>query len=190
MSTDKTSEIDQIMSDIQKLRDQLQLINEQSKLAMIEMSNLSRKIKQTGRFPNISRRSDDIMQDNSIFNEQVYSSDIQSVLQVESYTFGPYTLNTRMRELEGKGVRTKLTQKEMFLLAIFAANINTFVDRDFCLNAIWRENSYLKSRSMDVYICKIRNLIQDEQVNLVNRHGKGYILLVSTDEQTRNVIGG
>lgn len=188
MSFERSSEIDQILGDIQKMRDQLQLINEQSKLGLIELSNLTRKIKQSGKFNVSARKFDEISE--GLFNEQVYSSDIQRVIQVESYSFGPFTLNTRMRELTGNGKRIKLTQKEMFLMAIFAANINTFVDRDFCLNAIWRENSYLKSRSMDVYICKIRNLIQHDNVNLVNRHGKGYILLVTNEDAPRNVIGG
>jgi DNA-binding response OmpR family regulator len=43
---------------------------------------------------------------------------------------------------------------------------------------IWGENTYFNARSMDVYITKLRkHLKDDETVQIMNIHGKGYKLV-------------
>jgi DNA-binding winged helix-turn-helix (wHTH) protein len=107
---------------------------------------------------------------------------MRDLLRSKIYQIGLYTLNTETSLLTFKDDTRRLTRKELFLLTIFAANINVFIERDFCLTAIWAENNPFNSRSMDVYICKIRKYLQyDENINLVNRHGQGYILLVGPE---------
>lgn len=183
------NEIGRLSSDIQRLKETILRFNEQNKEVVVELNNLNRRVKQLSKMAFSAPRREDNWSPAYELTNQIYSNELIKVLQKETYEIGPYELNTRTRELLGKGEIIKLTTKEMFLLAIFAANVNTFVDREFCLNAIWRETSYMKSRSMDVYICKIRNYLNDDDVNLVNRHGKGYILLVS-DFGPGNIIGG
>ncbi|MFM2293407.1 MAG: hypothetical protein RIS29_3220 [Bacteroidota bacterium] len=183
------NEIDRLSSDIQRLKETILRFNEQNKEVVVELNNLNRRVKQLSKMTFSTSRREETWSPAYELTNQIYSNELIKVLQKETYEIGPYELNTRTRELIGKGEIVKLTTKEMFLLAIFAANVNVFVDREYCLNAIWRETSYMKSRSMDVYICKIRNYFNDDDVNLVNRHGKGYILLVS-DLGPGNIIGG
>jgi DNA-binding response OmpR family regulator len=178
-----------LSSDIQRLKETILRFNEQNKEVVVELNNLNRRVKQLSKMTFSTSRREETWSPAYELTNQIYSNELIKVLQKETYEIGPYELNTRTRELIGKGEIVKLTTKEMFLLAIFAANVNVFVDREYCLNAIWRETSYMKSRSMDVYICKIRNYFNDDDVNLVNRHGKGYILLVS-DLGPGNIIGG
>jgi len=183
------TEISRLSADILRLKETILSFNEQNKEVIVELNNLNRRVKQLSKMAFTSPRKEESWSPAYELTNQIYSNDLIKVLQKETYEIGPYELNTRTRELIGKGEIVKLTTKEMFLLAIFAANVNVFVDREFCLNAIWRETSYMKSRSMDVYICKIRNYLNDDDVNLVNRHGRGYILLVS-NFGPGNVIGG
>jgi len=52
------------------------------------------------------------------------------------------------------------------------------LERKFLLEAIWDENNYFNGRSMDVYLCKLRKLLaEDDRLNIVNIHGKGYKLI-------------
>lgn len=133
-------EIDRLDADIQKIRYQLQQITEYSKEIVTDLNNITRRVKHLSKLPSPTPQKPTNWYTEPKFNDQIYSSDLQRILQVESYPIGAYVLNTRLRVLEGHGEVLKLTQKEMFLMAIFAANVNVFVDREFCLNVIWREN--------------------------------------------------
>jgi len=95
-----------------------------------------------------------------------------------SYTVGAYTVDVQKRMLTFKGESKKLTNKESQLLALFAANANEFLDRKYTLKTIWKDDNYYNARSMDVYICKLRKLLQDDpDVIIINIHGKGYKLI-------------
>ena len=48
------------------------------------------------------------------------------------------------------------------------------------LTTIWKDDNYYNSRSMDVYICKLRKLLsKDPNITIINIHGKGYRIIVS-----------
>lgn len=74
--------------------------------------------------------------------------------------------------------KQKLTTKEADLLLLLCDNRNDVLDRNLALNKVWGDDNYFNSRSMDVYIAKLRKYLkQDPQVELVNVHGKGFKLL-------------
>ena len=75
--------------------------------------------------------------------------------------------------------QTKLTTKENELLALLCAHSNEILQRDFALKTIWIDDNYFNARSMDVYITKLRkHLKDDDQIEIINIHGKGYKLIV------------
>lgn len=107
---------------------------------------------------------------------------LKNLLKVSSYKVGTFSVDVPTRMLIRNGAATKLTTKESLLLILFAANANTFLDRKTALKMIWKDDNYYNSRSMDVYICKIRKLLsEDENVHIVNIHGKGYKLICPVD---------
>lgn len=72
----------------------------------------------------------------------------------------------------------KLTTKENDLLLLLFSNRFDVLDRSYALNKIWGDDSYFNSRSMDVYIAKLRKyLSRDPQLQIVNIHGKGFKML-------------
>jgi len=69
----------------------------------------------------------------------------------------------------------RLTKKENQLLKQLISNKNNIVKRDDLLNSIWGEVSYQNSRSMDVYISKIRKMIAPEsKISIINYHSTGF----------------
>lgn len=73
---------------------------------------------------------------------------------------------------------TKLTTKESDLLRLLCLNANKVLERNYALKTIWVDDNYFNARSMDVYITKLRkHLRQDETVEIINVHGKGYKLI-------------
>jgi DNA-binding response OmpR family regulator len=73
----------------------------------------------------------------------------------------------------------KLTTKENQLLQMLVKNENEILDRQATLRAIWGDDNYFNGRSMDVYIAKLRKLLkEDEAIEIMNVHGKGFKLIV------------
>ena len=54
------------------------------------------------------------------------------------------------------------------------------LSREIALNKIWRDDSYFASRSMDVYIAKLRKYLSlDPKIEIINIHGEGFRLVVN-----------
>ena len=118
-----------------------------------------------------------------IENERILLNELdenlKKLMYVPVYQLGAYTFDVGTRELSFKGEVTKLTRKETYLFVLFAANKSVMLDRRYILTTIWKDDNYYNSRSMDVYICKLRKLLsKDPQITIVNIHGKGYRLVV------------
>ena len=73
----------------------------------------------------------------------------------------------------------KLSPKENELLKMLVLNLNDLLPRDIALNKIWRDDNYFTSRSMDVYIAKLRKYLEtDNKIKIINIHGEGFRLTV------------
>ena len=94
------------------------------------------------------------------------------------YRIGSFTFDTQKQILSREGISVKLTTKESELLRLLCAHANEILQRDYALKTIWIDDSYFNARSMDVYITKLRkHLKDDENVEIINIHGKGYKLI-------------
>jgi len=97
-----------------------------------------------------------------------------AVLSIGGFRFDP-----QARTLERRGDKRSLTQKESDLLLLFARHRNEVLERDTAMRAIWGAEGYFISRSMDVYISKLRKLLAgDPGVEIRNVHGRGFKLVV------------
>lgn len=98
---------------------------------------------------------------------------------LDQFQFSNTLFNAITQTLTINGVNTDLTSKESELLRMLCSRINEVVPRDEALNAIWGNDSYFNGRSMDVFISKLRKMLSaDEQVEIMNVHGKGFKLVV------------
>ena len=98
----------------------------------------------------------------------------------KEFDIGKYHFNYVTQTLSFDGQSQKLTSKEADLLKLLCINTNNILDRTFALNTIWHDDSYFNSRSMDVYIAKLRKYLkEDPKVEILNIHGKGFKLLVN-----------
>ncbi len=92
------------------------------------------------------------------------------------YEFSFYKYNSKFRELRFKNDKPiKLSPKEGKLLSLLLDNINDLTSREEALIKIWNDDNYFTSRSMDVYVTKIRKyLSRDSRIKIENIHGKGF----------------
>ncbi|MBX2846362.1 MAG: response regulator transcription factor [Saprospiraceae bacterium] len=96
----------------------------------------------------------------------------------ETFTIGAFHFNTISYELKHHDISKKLTHKEAALLTMLAGSANQAVERKHILLNIWDDDSFFHSRSLDVYIKKLRNyLAVDPSVEIVTLKGIGYRLV-------------
>jgi len=97
------------------------------------------------------------------------------------FTIGNFHLNSKLRFLTYKGGETtKLSPKENELLRLLALHENDLMPRELALTKIWRDDNYFTSRSMDVYIAKLRKYLKvDDKVEILNIHGEGFRLVIN-----------
>jgi DNA-binding response OmpR family regulator len=73
-----------------------------------------------------------------------------------------------------------MTQREAQILQLLAENKNNVVRREAILSRFWNtEDDYFASRSLDVFVNKLRKVLADEpKINLKTVRGIGLQLLV------------
>jgi len=96
------------------------------------------------------------------------------------FQIGDFHLNSKLRFLTYKNEEPiKLSPKECELLKMLALHENDLMPRELALTKIWRDDNYFTSRSMDVYIAKLRKYLKpDPNVEIINIHGEGFRLAV------------
>ncbi|WP_369047553.1 response regulator transcription factor [Tenacibaculum sp. UWU-22] len=107
--------------------------------------------------------------------------DLETTVDTEQFEFtiGKFDFNSKLRHLSFEGAEPqKLSPKESKLLRMLAIHKNDLMPRELALTKIWRDDNYFTSRSMDVYIAKLRKYLkQDPSVEILNIHGEGFRLI-------------
>jgi DNA-binding response OmpR family regulator len=95
------------------------------------------------------------------------------------YNFGKYHYIPRLRELTIGKQTMKLTPKEGELLRLLCAHKSDILMRDDALKKVWGSANMFNSRSMDVYVAKLRKYLdKDDKVEIKNVHGSGFRLVI------------
>lgn len=75
------------------------------------------------------------------------------------------------------GVSHRLSLREHQLLTMLLGGAGAVVQRQEILMAIWGDDSFFNSRSLDVYVRKLRQLFEeDAAVQIVTLRGRGYLM--------------
>ena len=106
---------------------------------------------------------------------------VEPVDDTFEFSLSDFRFNSKLRFIKYKdGESIKLSPKESQLLRLLVLHINDLLPREVALNKIWRDDNYFTSRSMDVYIAKLRKFLSaDKKVQILNIHGEGFRLFTS-----------
>ncbi len=98
---------------------------------------------------------------------------------VFEFQFSAFSFNSKLRFISYNDQKPiKLSPKESQLLKLLVLHVNDLLPREVALNKIWRDDNYFTSRSMDVYIAKLRKYLSaDKKVQILNIHGEGFRLV-------------
>ncbi len=94
-------------------------------------------------------------------------------------TIGKYTCDFSKQKLQYENdPEILLTYKEAQLLNLLYQNKNELTDKNLILDKLWGSDDFFNSRSMDVFISKLRKkLSKDESIEIINLRGYGYKLV-------------
>jgi len=133
---------------------------------------------------------------NKPFDSEVLLMKIKAIMQRKSsevkaentkfeFQIGKFNLNSKLRFLTFEDDEPiKLSPKENELLKMLALYENDLMPREVALTKIWRDDNYFTSRSMDVYIAKLRKYLKtDENVEILNIHGEGFRLVIKNKDK-------
>lgn len=110
----------------------------------------------------------------AIYSGRTTEPDIMDKIILGKYEYCP-----ALFELIGPAGTIKLSHRDTQILNILCANRNHITDRKNLLLSVWGDDSFFNSRTLDVYIRKIRqHLKDDEAISLQTLKGKGYLFLV------------
>jgi DNA-binding response OmpR family regulator len=102
-----------------------------------------------------------------------------SIQSAVSEIIGQYTFYITKQELWFNGsLSGKLSHRENELLTLLIQNKNQVLDRKAVLLKLWGDDNFFNTRTMDVFITKLRkHLQQDPSVEIINMRGVGYKLI-------------
>ncbi len=96
---------------------------------------------------------------------------------------GNYTFDSKLREIKINGVKQLLSPKESALLKLLCEHKNELLSREIALKKIWGDDGYFTTRSMDVFITRLRKYLRDDpSIEIRNIHGSGFIMSLNNEE--------
>lgn len=112
-------------------------------------------------------------------NNQVKRTNVYTIPQNQDIDFGVFRLSVNRYELSSPSALHKLSAREKDILQFLVTSANRIVDRRDLLLSVWGDDSFFNSRTLDVYIRKLRNLLaEDTNIEIVTLKAKGYLFLV------------
>jgi two-component system alkaline phosphatase synthesis response regulator PhoP len=92
----------------------------------------------------------------------------------EIIVVGDLKLNLISKHLEIKKEGIILTKKEFEILSLLIQNPQRLFTREEILEKVWKDESYVLERTVDVHVARLRKKLNKYSVYITNRSGYGY----------------
>jgi two-component system, OmpR family, response regulator len=100
-------------------------------------------------------------------------------IEQAEYKVGAFRYNYRLRALTLNDQTITLSPKEAELLKMLCTAKDGLISRKDALLGIWGNDNYFTTRSMDVFMARLRKYLKaDPDIEIINIHGNGYRIVV------------
>lgn len=107
----------------------------------------------------------------------------ESPYREQKFTIGDYIFDYSRQELIWNNERWRITEKENEVLRLLCLHQDQILRRDDAVASIYGKHDYFLGRSFDVFISRIRKLLQkDPRISIENVFKVGFILSVSSEQ--------
>jgi DNA-binding response OmpR family regulator len=108
-------------------------------------------------------------------SRNILNMDANKNVPDEILEFEDLKLNLTQKNLFIKDKEIILTKREFELLKLFLRYRNVVLSREQLAEEVWKEESFIQGRTIDVNITRLRKKIKPYDRNLITRQGYGYI---------------
>ena len=99
--------------------------------------------------------------------------------EIENYQVGKFTFESKSYKLISLSETISLTERESELLKYFLENKNVVLKREQILKQLWGDDDYFMGRSLDVFISRLRKILnQEKNITIENLHGIGFKFVI------------
>ncbi|MCO5235750.1 MAG: response regulator transcription factor [Chitinophagaceae bacterium] len=110
-----------------------------------------------------------------IENALRYRNEQNAAEPKDAIVMGGYLFNPHRQTLTHNNEEKKLSFRESELLRLLYENRERIIDRKDILNVLWGSDSFFNSRTLDVYITKLRGYLKkDPALEIITVKGFGY----------------
>jgi DNA-binding response OmpR family regulator len=103
----------------------------------------------------------------------------ESADQRQMYEVGNFHFDSRLRTLKLGNSIQPLSPKESALLKMLCNAKDGILTRHDALQQIWGKEDYFTTRSMDVFMARLRKYLKpDPAIEIINIHGNGFRLVI------------
>ncbi|MGN6492464.1 MAG: response regulator transcription factor [Agriterribacter sp.] len=107
-------------------------------------------------------------------NNSVQAAEVKDEIRIGEFVFNPHR-----QTLVNKEEERKLSFRESELLRLLYENRERVIDRKDILNVLWGSDSFFNSRTLDVYITKLRGYLKsDNSLEIITVKGIGYRFVI------------
>lgn len=100
--------------------------------------------------------------------------------ELEEVKVGRYTFNMLRQTLHHPNEQRKLSYRESELLRLLYENRDKILERSEILTLLWGSDSFFNSRTLDVYVTKLRGYLKhDPDIEIITIKGIGYRFVMS-----------
>jgi two-component system, OmpR family, response regulator len=102
--------------------------------------------------------------------------------EISEFGIGKFRFNAGLRTLTFEGHSQVLSPKESELLKMMCLAAGGVLSRKDALNRIWGNEDYFTTRSMDVFIARLRKYLKkDPAIEIINIHGNGFRMNINPE---------
>lgn len=107
-------------------------------------------------------------------DETAKSKEQQKIADERAYILNDLKVDFENKRVFISGDEVVLTKKENEILILLTKNIAKIFSREEILKEVWKEESYVLERTVDVHIARLRKKLGKYGEMIINRSGYGY----------------
>ncbi len=103
-------------------------------------------------------------------------ANLRKIAPKKGIFFKNLVIDEKRHEISLNGALLRLSHKEYDLLVYFVANSERAIRKEELLDKVWGVNCDIETRTLDIFVSKLRKKLQDSDVHIDTIRGVGYIL--------------
>ena len=101
--------------------------------------------------------------------------------EIQEFEIGKFRFHAGLRTLQFEDDTQTLSPKEAELLKMMCSTKTGILSRKEALLKIWGNEDYFTTRSMDVFIARLRKYLKkDPSIEIINIHGNGFRMIIGS----------